>query len=227
MLQWFQEFGNLINTGLILLLGGLLVRSLRAHIGLLEGQLKVAEMFAAKNVNEQFEALHAQFESLQQRYDDSIKKYLEATQEHARLAKEMLAKTSAFDSRVIEMSYGTDPRLDSRQGTDACGLYRIVGHNPYDERAVYVGEVRIREHGHALRAEWTVEAHWRRQKYQGVGIRIGPHLAFGFPYTSDISTDVQIGVVLYVIQEPNLMRGYWTGPGSHDLGFEECRKISE
>src|SRR5712691_1644015 len=101
-LEFFKEFGNLINAALILSLGGLLVKVLRAtiaekdaHIDHLAGQLKTAEMFWPKNVKEQFEAL-------QQWYDRSI----------ANLEQE---KKKALESNEMELRKQIEHEIGKRK----------------------------------------------------------------------------------------------------------------
>jgi hypothetical protein len=219
MLQFFQDFGNLINTTLILLLGGLLVRVLQGRIGLLEERLKVTEMFSAKKFKEELDALQSLVEADHERRISSIRKFEDAAAQYIALTEPMLREPLAKRSRL-----GEGAHISASEG-DVCGLYRVVGRNPYAEDAIYSGELRISQSGSVLVAEWTLGVGSRKQKYEGVGVVVGAVAGFVFPFAGAISSRPESGVVLYSVSEPGVMKGLWTGSGSRRLGFEECRRV--
>jgi hypothetical protein len=230
MVQFFKEFGNLINAGLILALGGLLIRSLLAHISVLEGRLKLADMFSAKNVTEQFDALQAQFSTINERYSHAVHALTNEAQRYAELTRTMLEATHSQRNIGAGSLAGQDGGPGSSDSSlevssNMCGVYRVVGQNPYSRETSYVGEVQISELGNILEAVWTIGLEPHKQSYRGVGVQLGSALAFAFPHMGAASDRPGTGVVLYSVAEPGVLRGIWAGTGSMYTGFEECRKV--
>lgn len=228
IVEFFKEFGNLIDTALILSLGGLLLKILHATIGQkdaqiahLDSQLKAAEMFSAKNVKEQFDAL-------QEWYDRSIRK-LEQEKEKAvassetqfreQIDEEIQKRTEIIEQYTEQGRPSIDPAADLLP-YQVCGYYRVVGHNPHSPEISYFGELAIKQKWEVLYAEWSIGS--AKQKLKGMGVVLGNALAFQF---ADVQFPEQAGVVLYRFIGADVMRGSWTGFGAQTTGFEECRKI--
>ncbi|MGO8945177.1 MAG: hypothetical protein ACLQJ7_16070 [Syntrophobacteraceae bacterium] len=227
----FKEFGGLINAALILSLGGLLVRILRAtirskdaQIALLDKQLQAAQMFSAKNANEQFEAL-------QQWYDRSVRELeeqkREAIQSHENDLRKRIEDEIQKRANILEQ-YGNRDRvaveLTSEIAIDeVAGVYKVVGHNPYSPRMSYLGDLSIERKGKTLIANWNIGP--LQQKHQGVGLALGNAVAFEYAHKDNRKRTT--GLVLYTFIGPQVMRGYWTGfnVDANALGFEECRKV--
>ena len=228
IVEFFKEFGNLINTALILSLGGLLLKILQATIGQkdaqiahLDSQLKAAEMFSAKNVKEQFDALQEWYDRSIRKLEQEKLKAVESseTQFRKQIDDEIKKRTEIFEQYTEQGRPSIDLNADLLPH-QVSGNYRVVGHNPHSPDLSYFGELVIKERGEVLYADWTIGA--AKQKLIGMGVVLGNAIAFQF---ADVRTPAEAGVVLYRFIGADVMRGSWTGFGAETIGFEECRKI--
>jgi hypothetical protein len=238
VMTFVREFGNLINTALILALVGIALKVLQGIIAQKDAQLAVlrertdaAEAFSVSNVVEKFRALREWYEEhLRTWYETSITrlqeekmKAVEAKQEELQLRiEEEIAKRTDLMATYAEMpggALGTTPQVSSGQ---VCGSYMVVGHNPQRSTGSYFGELRIGPFGEALCATWEIGG--TKQCWYGIGLLLGNRLAFVFRHT-DPQGHLLHGVILYEIVTEDIMRGHWTGFGTSFVGFEECRKI--
>jgi hypothetical protein len=106
-----------------------------------------------------------------------------------------------------------------------CGRYFIVGYNPNTPDESYYGYLTVHEEGEVLLGKWDIGS--THQGHEGIGVLAGNSLAFHFKYTNPKNQKEEHGVVLYQFISEDLMRGHWTGFGTFNLGFEECRKMDE
>lgn len=226
LLEFFKNFGNLIDTALIVSLGGLLskilnstIKSKDAHIKLLEGQLKASQMFAPKNVNDQFKALQEWYDRSVQTLEQEKQKAIESREselksrieEEIKKRRELIDEYSRQSSLVLE-----DPPPGAMRGR-----YRVVGQNHYSSEISYFGELTIRQEGEVLHATWLIAD--GQQEFSGIGLALGNAIALGFKEEKGPTSAT--GVVLYRFIGPDVMRGVWTGFGAENLGTEECRKM--
>jgi len=226
--EFFKNFGNLINTALIVSLGGLLGHILKAtigskdaHIKLLEGQLKSSEMFAAKNVNEQFKALQEWYDRSVENLEQEKRKAIESKETELRLRiEEEISKRTEIVEQYSRQSRPSSDLFKDPLPEAISGAYRVVGHNPDSPEVSYFGEIKIREKGKILLANWSIGP--QNQKFSGIGLALGNAVAFHFQEEGGFAS---AGVVLYRFIGSDVMRGSWTGFGAEDLGSEECRRI--
>lgn len=94
------------------------------------------------------------------------------------------------------------------------GIYKIIkGTQPGG--ADYTGEVLIEKKGDVYEMTWRVG----RERYRGVGIRVGDALIAGW------TTGKDVGVVCYSLLEGlKGMEGRWTGLGATKLGSERLER---
>lgn len=230
--EFFKEFGDLINTALILSLGGLLIKILHATIGQkdasidqLKTQLKTAEMFSAKNVKEQFDALQEWHDRSIRKLEEEKQKAIESNELNFKykIDEEIKKRTDILEQYTKQKRPSTDLIVDPLPHQIA-GSYRVVGHNPHTPHISYFGELVIREKGDLLFADWSIGP--MKQKFKGIGLLLGNAIAFQFVETTK-ALDLASGVVLYRFIGADAMRGSWTGFGAETVGFEECRKMQE
>ncbi len=237
LLQFFTEFGSIVNTALILCLVGIAFKIFRATIAqkdatlaLLRERITVAETFSVDKVSEKFQALKEYYEiHLRKWYEASLNRLEEEKRKaieskdrdfQLRIEDEIAKRTSLMKKYAERMDtpLGTIPQLS---GSQVCGSYAVVGHNPLTPQFSYFGELQIKESGKVLLGTWEIGK--IKQRHDGIGLLAGNMLAFTFKYT-DSSGGTSTGIVLYEIMTADVMRGYWTGFGATQVGFEECRK---
>jgi hypothetical protein len=228
IVEFFKEFGNLIDTALIVSLGGLLLKILRATIGQKEAQianlgsqLKAAEMFSAKNVKEQFDALQEWYDRSIRKLEDERQKAVASSeiQFRKKIDDEIAKRTEIFERYTKQGRPSSDLTADLKPH-QLRGNYRVVGHNPHSPQVSYFGELVIKEREEVLYADWTIGP--TKQKLTGLGVVLGNAIAFQF---ADVQTPAEAGVVLYRFIGADVMTGSWTGFGAETIGFEECRKL--
>jgi len=239
ILQFFNDFGNLINITLLIAIIGLLFSMSKAtlskkdaEIDLLKASLKEAEKNSIENVS-------VMIEKLKNYYGRDIKDWYEAS--IASLEKEMQKATEenekAFQKKIEEeiakrneLMSKLENKPDGYPGfereltiSDVCGHYSVTGHNPFTREYNYLGTLKISQKDQTLVADWKIGK--SNQSHKGIGVYAGGALAFVFSYKGIRSSEMEYGVVLYKFFSPDAMRGYWTGYGTTNIGFEECRKI--
>lgn len=237
LLQFFTEFGSIVNTALILSLAGIAFKIFRATIAqkdaelaLLRERITVAETFSVDKVSGKFQALKEYYEiHLRNWYETSLnrleeekRKAIESKERgfQLRIEEEIAKRTSLMKKYAgrMDTALGTTPQLSRSQ---VCGSYAVVGHNPLMPQFSYFGELQIKESGEVLLGTWEIGE--MKQRHDGIGLLAANILAFTFKYT-DASGGTSTGIVLYEIMTADVMRGYWTGFGATQVGFEECRK---
>jgi hypothetical protein len=239
LLQFFKEFGSIVNTALILSLVGIAFKIFRttiaqknAEVAALKERMKVVETFSVDKVAEKFRALKEYYEThLRDWYESSLRqleeekrKAIESKEKdfQRRIEEEITRRTSLMSkyAEQADAALGTIRQLSRSQ---VCGSYAVVGNNPTLRQLSYFGQLSIRESSEVLLATWEIGP--MKQHHEGVGLLIGNMLAFTFKYI-DPDGSTSYGVVLYEVVTDDVMRGYWTGFGISQLGFEECRKAS-
>ena len=237
LLQFFREFGSIVNTALILSLAGIAFKIFRATIAQKDAELAVlrerimaAETFSVDKVSEKFRALKDYYEiHLQTWYETSLKR-LEEEKRKAIESKEKdfqlriedeIAKRKSLMKKYAEQMDTALRTMPQLSRSEVCGTYAVVGHNPLMPQFSYFGELQIEERGEVLFGTWEIGA--MKQRHEGIGILAGNMLAFNFKYVES-SGGTSTGVVLYEIMSDDVMRGYWTGFGVSHVGSEECRK---
>lgn len=237
LLQFFKEFGSLVNTALILSLGAIAFRIFRATIAqkdaeleLLRERITTTEIFSVDGVSEKFRALKEYYEKhLREWYETSLKQLEEEKRKaveskeselQVRIEEEIERRTSLMNEYAerTDTALTTVPEISHSQ---VCGTYVVVGRNPRQPQFSYLGDLEIEEQGEVLLGTWKIGP--MRQRHEGIGFLAGNMLAFTFKYTN-VNGHTFAGVVLYEFVTHDVMRGYWTGFGTSHLGFEECRK---
>jgi hypothetical protein len=215
MLQFFQTYGNLINTATILVIGGLLGRLFLARIAIMEEHVKMANMFSASKFSGELTALHELVEKDRQRQKAAAKQHESAAAQYLVLAEAILRQHPA---ESLKNSEHTMPLAS------VCGHYRVAGRSPYAADAVYIGELHVTAQGEHLRARWIAGNESVKQEYEGLGLVVGAGAAFVFPLMA-LGGRQEWGVVLYTLRVPGVMSGWWVGSGARGLGFEECQRV--
>ncbi len=237
IIQFFGEFGGLLNTALILSLAGIAFKIFRATVAQKDAELAVlrerlvaAQTFSVEKVSEKFQALkdyyeiHARtwYEASLKRLEEEKRVAIESKEEdfQLRIEEEIARRTSS----IKRYGKGSDSPLGAVAPislSQVCGTYTAVGHNPLMPESSYIGELHIKESREVLLATWEIGE--MKQRHEGIGILAGNMLAFAFQYAG-VRGYTSNGLVLYQIITDDIMRGYWTGFGTSHVGFEECRK---
>ena len=238
LLQFFREFGSMVNTALILLLAGILfkiflliIKLKDAAFKVLEERIKNVEIFSVDKVAEKFRALKEMYEiHLRNWYETSLK-HLEEENRKAIESKNMdfqlrieeeIAKRKSLMKELSEQRATALETMPQWSRPQVCGTYAVVGKHPLKPQESYFGELQIKEQGEVLLGTWEIDDP-SKQRDEGIGLLVGNMLAFNFKHT-DLIGGTYTGVVLYEIMSDDLMSGQWAVFGESNVGFEECRK---
>lgn len=235
--QFFKDFGNLINTTVILALAALAFKVFRntidqknAELDAVKDRIDTTQVFSVDNFAPNFKALKAYYEvNLQEWYKASLHaleaekhKALEtkANEFQARIEEEIERRDALMQAYSIKKDSGFDPIIKVSPA-QICGAWTITGNNPHTPEYTYYGKLTIKENEEVIVGSWEIGS--VGQKHKGIGLVVSNMVAFQFVYGE--SDGEETGLVLYEVVTPEIMRGYWTGFGLTKIGFEECRKL--
>ncbi|MCG8475819.1 MAG: hypothetical protein MI784_10145 [Cytophagales bacterium] len=115
-----------------------------------------------------------------------------------------------------------DPRnnVAAREFRDVLGIYKMVGHNPDNRKALYRGNLTLYWESPSVRAIWEIGP----QQYQfGRGFFSNGFLYLAFYYTDDEKEFD--GQIIYQFTSDKRLVGFWVEEGSFVPGYEELLKI--
>ncbi|TEU13275.1 MAG: hypothetical protein E3J21_18950 [Anaerolineales bacterium] len=249
ILQFFKEFGSLINAALLIALAGATTGVLRAVIANKDAQLallretkdselallrKELEMTSMENVA----GLYENLEKLKKIHVDSMRT-LEKEMQEALEQEEKEVQTRTKQIRQMIEAWNTSVKEYTEQGktapystptltlSEVCGTYAITGHNPRSPKSTYYGDLRIEQQDEVLLGTWTTGK--KKRVHTGFGLLLGNTMAFtAIEHDLIKNEDRELTVasfacVLYEFVTSEVMRGYWTD--SHSMGFEQGLKV--